>query len=720
MLRHAVACTTGVGRDRIAREEAERRERAARRRRIPVVLGSEVEAALDREQRAAIDAVRAGDSIVLLGRAGTGKTFVLETLLDGLDAAGVNVLRTGSTGRAAAALRGVTLHGAVGLGLLHDKSMAHIIRRVRQTPKLRQRWIDARVLVVDEFTMMSADDMAKIEAVARTARAGAASRQTFGGLCVVLAGDPCQLQCIDDERVGACPLFMSPLLASVAPRIILLRHIHRQRSANFCGMLEDVRRGQVTPRVRAVLEDRSGAPLPAGAAPVRIFARRHDVAETNDDVLAALPGRTHEYGAAMYVFTQERKERKDSATRRGKKGAGSAEKKEHGDDDDDDHFCKWTTAMCPVHPRSAAYDRILTLPQTSAPKANGAGMDAMMQLSAPSNHSALDCGAVEEFARLEGYEVPRELRGCDTSLLDRRDVPCMRLAARTVSEGNLRARVKLRVGAQVMLVRNVPGMARWGLVNGLTGVVVGFSMFRETEAGTIPAGAEVHCGIPTPPAPAGAVVACAKGASATPAALPCDMIRPPEHDAPSQRYDLTEKLADDLAVPLGVHPWSPAATAERFSRCNKEAAGSAGTESCAVPDGWPVVQFPGVGRFICKPMSFDVEVRRPTPDMRVMLGVKQVPLMMCSAITVHKVQGMTLEWASVHLDGRMSQLNQAYVALSRVTHETGLTLTALDLDAIRADERAVAFMDAAEDMADASGVARTADVVGKARGAAGF
>ncbi|PKY57323.1 hypothetical protein RhiirA4_280730, partial [Rhizophagus irregularis] len=59
------------------------------------------------------------------------------------------------------------------------------------------------------------------------------------------------------------------------------------------------------------------------------------------------------------------------------------------------------------------------------------------------------------------------------------------------------------------------------------------------------------------------------------------------------------------------------------------------------------------------------------------------------ALTVHKTQGLTLPDVTVPLDSQMFAAGQAYVAISRAKTWDSLTLTALDFDSIKTDEKVI-------------------------------
>ena len=72
----------------------------------------------------------------------------------------------------------------------------------------------------------------------------------------------------------------------------------------------------------------------------------------------------------------------------------------------------------------------------------------------------------------------------------------------------------------------------------------------------------------------------------------------------------------------------------------------------------------------------------------------QLPLALAWALTVHRVQGMTLPLARITLDKSIFETGQAYVAMSRVRRAEDLCVTSFDPSAIRASAPCVAFLQA--------------------------
>ena len=60
------------------------------------------------------------------------------------------------------------------------------------------------------------------------------------------------------------------------------------------------------------------------------------------------------------------------------------------------------------------------------------------------------------------------------------------------------------------------------------------------------------------------------------------------------------------------------------------------------------------------------------------VAIKQIPLILAWAITIHKSQGASLEMAQIDIGNRIFECGQTYVALSRVKSLEGLYLTSFE------------------------------------------
>ena len=248
-----------------------------------------LDVALTPAQQAVVEAVAGEDPAPLLvtGRAGTGKSTVLHRIVA---AEQRKVAVVAPTGVAALNVGGQTIHSLLRLpiGLIGNS-------RLYQDRDLRKLLQALDVLVVDEISMVSADVMDGIDRALREARG---RREAFGGVRMVLFGDPFQLAPVPggaEERTWYASMYRSlwffdaHVWDGVELRTLHLDLIHRQQDEEFRTLLTAVRHGSVTAEMAARLNEVGARALPADP-PLTLASRNDTVAAINREALAQLPG----------------------------------------------------------------------------------------------------------------------------------------------------------------------------------------------------------------------------------------------------------------------------------------------------------------------------------------------------------------------------------------------------------------------------------------------
>ena len=138
------------------------------------------------------------------------------------------------------------MHSFAGIGL-GKKPAAVLAAEVRRSRNSRERWKQARVLVLDEVSMVSGDLLDKVEYVARQVRG---IPKPFGGVQIVLCGDFFQLPPVD-KRSKFC--FDAQCWRTAIHKSFRLSKVYRQRDQTFIDFLNAVRLGRVPPNARKLL-----------------------------------------------------------------------------------------------------------------------------------------------------------------------------------------------------------------------------------------------------------------------------------------------------------------------------------------------------------------------------------------------------------------------------------------------------------------------------------
>ncbi|MCU1437450.1 MAG: helicase [Naasia sp.] len=245
--------------------------------------------ALSAEQQEVFDAIEGTrDHVFVTGRAGTGKSTVLGHLSRHSEK---SLVVCAPTGVAALNVGGQTIHSLFKLpiGVIADRDLD-------DDRDLRKLLGAIDTVVIDEVSMVNAD---LVDAVDRRLRWARQRKEPFGGVQIVLFGDPFQLAPVPgdgDERAYFADTYRSMWFFDAkvweqAPlRLMQLRTIHRQSDDAFITMLNAVRHGRVTAEMAGVLNAAGARPVPADP-PITLATRNDSVNRINARALAALPGR---------------------------------------------------------------------------------------------------------------------------------------------------------------------------------------------------------------------------------------------------------------------------------------------------------------------------------------------------------------------------------------------------------------------------------------------
>ncbi len=243
-------------------------------------------------QSDALNILKLGENVFLTGAPGAGKTYLLNQYIKFLEDHQIGVAVTAYTGIAASHINGRTLHSWAGLTPGPKLEEQQEIDRVRGNDYLGDRIRSARVLIIDEISMLHPAEFDRVDLICRTARK---SPQPFGGLQLICCGDFFQIPPVNQLRgLGADGTLQEQfVIDSVAwknanMRVLYLHEQHRHGDQELLDILDAIRRGQVTPKVVRLLEGRlnKGVAAPIGIA--RLYTHRENVDEINKTQLQNL------------------------------------------------------------------------------------------------------------------------------------------------------------------------------------------------------------------------------------------------------------------------------------------------------------------------------------------------------------------------------------------------------------------------------------------------
>lgn len=255
-------------------------------------------------QQEALDVLKTSANVFLTGEPGSGKTYTLNQYITYLREHSIPVAVTASTGIAATHIGGMTIHAWSGIGI-KDSLSAYDVEQIATREHVVKRINAAKVLVIDEISMLDARILGMVDRVLRAVKR---NEEAFGGIQVVLVGDFFQLPPIGKNNEARFA-FASPVWRDLGLMICYLEEQHRQSDSTLLGLLGSLRRGAIDESVYDVIkscmerdygtteEDGDGIPMPgnfgsgrAQIEPTRLYTHNADVDRENDAHLAAIGG----------------------------------------------------------------------------------------------------------------------------------------------------------------------------------------------------------------------------------------------------------------------------------------------------------------------------------------------------------------------------------------------------------------------------------------------
>lgn len=261
-----------------------------------IIKAERLKSMLSASQMTVFDRICAGESLFFTGEAGTGKSFLLEAVVASMSVSG-DVYVTASTGVAACAIGGTTLHSFAGVGLA-EESVDTLVQKLTdgKTPHLRKaasRWRSARLLIVDECSMIDAPFFSKLDEIARRLRRN--RDVPFGGLQVVLTGDFFQLPPVSDAGMVFETESWKHL---VGDKVYELTEAHRQRDERFLRMLRGLRQGCMSENDLQLMASRARLASEVPGDATMLYPTRKEADTVNEYKLSTLPGEEHIYDAS--------------------------------------------------------------------------------------------------------------------------------------------------------------------------------------------------------------------------------------------------------------------------------------------------------------------------------------------------------------------------------------------------------------------------------------
>ncbi len=237
-------------------------------------------------QAEALEILKSGKSVFLTGEPGAGKTHVTNQFVEWCIEQGKNVAITASTGIAATHVNGMTIHSWSGMGIKKVVTKSDI-KNIMSKDYSRARILNAKVLIIDEVSMLAAELVDNVNRILQYAHD---NLEPFGGIQVVFVGDFFQLPPVvrDGPTFFA---FQAESWTRAGLEVCYLTEQHRQEDKVFLEILAALRQGTYNEYHHSKILERK-VPFTDGQHITKLFTHNADVDLINNGELEKIQG-TH-------------------------------------------------------------------------------------------------------------------------------------------------------------------------------------------------------------------------------------------------------------------------------------------------------------------------------------------------------------------------------------------------------------------------------------------
>lgn len=216
------------------------------------------------EQQICFDKYLKGENLFITGPGGTGKSFLIKNIVADAEEKKKVIKVCALTGCAAILLqcKATTLHMFSGIGLANKKNVEIVDELFTKKRHKLKNWRGLEILIIDEVSMMSLKILLLLDLIARKFYK---KNVPFGGLQVIFTGDFYQLSPVcsnynekEKEKEDSMYCFQHELWNQLFTKEnqIVLKTIYRQNDETLLKVLKYIRKGQISPSSKAILQSR--------------------------------------------------------------------------------------------------------------------------------------------------------------------------------------------------------------------------------------------------------------------------------------------------------------------------------------------------------------------------------------------------------------------------------------------------------------------------------